>query len=123
LNTKPKPPPKKTKHFAARADAAASERARTERKALGRTPHSGNDDDEGSDPPKSGVPQRLIDKTELLKRVPVSFPTIWAWMRDGNFPRARNIGGKSAWLEAEVEAWIIHRPVTPIKGDNEKVEA
>ena len=26
------------------------------------------------------------------------FPTIWAWMRPGTFPRARVVGGKSMWV-------------------------
>jgi predicted DNA-binding transcriptional regulator AlpA len=67
------------------------------------------------DPPKP--PVRLIDKDELLRRVPVTFPTIWKWMRLGHFPLSRNIGGKSAWVEAEVEAWIKARPVNRFKDD------
>jgi predicted DNA-binding transcriptional regulator AlpA len=64
-------------------------------------------------------PARLIDKAEVLRRVPVSFPTLWAWMRDGNFPRSKNIGGKVAWIEAEVEAWINARPDVQIKVDEQ----
>jgi prophage regulatory protein len=69
-------------------------------------------------------PRRLIDKAEVLRRVPVSYPTIWLWMRENKFPRSRNIGGKLAWLEAEIEAWINTRPIVPIKGENQqKAEA
>jgi predicted DNA-binding transcriptional regulator AlpA len=60
---------------------------------------------------------KLIDRQEVLRRVPVSFVTLWHWMRAGTFPRSRDIGGKSAWVEAEVEAWIRNRPVRPLKGD------
>jgi len=60
---------------------------------------------------------RLIDKAELLKRVPVTFPTIWQWMREGKFPRSRNIGGKAAWLESDIEAWIQARPKNVFKGE------
>jgi predicted DNA-binding transcriptional regulator AlpA len=68
-------------------------------------------------------PQRLIDKAELLKRVPFSFVTIWKWMREDKFPRSRNGGGKAVWVEAEIEAWINARPVNPLKPLSEKVSA
>ena len=38
-------------------------------------------------------------------------------MRDGKFPRSRELGGKSAWLESEVEAWIASLPTRRLKGD------
>jgi predicted DNA-binding transcriptional regulator AlpA len=60
-------------------------------------------------------PSRLINKAELLRRVPVTYPTLWLWMRQGNFPRSKNIGGKAAWLESEVEEWIHKRPNVPFK--------
>lgn len=60
---------------------------------------------------------RLISKTEVLKRVGVTFPTIWAWMRAGKFPRSRDIGGKVAWIESDIEAWIAGLPDKKYKGD------
>ena len=69
-----------------------------------------------SDPPK---PLRLISKPEVLDRVGVTFPTIWLWMREGKFPRSRELGGKSAWIEAEIDAWINERPVRRLKGDGD----
>jgi predicted DNA-binding transcriptional regulator AlpA len=60
---------------------------------------------------------RLISKPEVLDRVGVTFPTIWKWMREGKFPRSRELGGKAAWIEAEVEAWIANLPVRRLKGD------
>jgi len=62
-------------------------------------------------------PLRLINKAEPLRRVPVTYPTLWAWMQVGKFPRSKNIGGKAAWLESEVEAWIHARPNVPFKDD------
>lgn len=62
------------------------------------------------DPPRPPPPLRLIDKAEVLRRVAVTYPTVWRWMNEGVFPHSRNIGGKSAWLEHEVEAWIAARP-------------
>jgi predicted DNA-binding transcriptional regulator AlpA len=64
---------------------------------------------------------RLIDRREVLRRIPVSYPTIWHWMVAGTFPRSRNIGGKSAWVEAEVDAWIENRPLRKLKGDEPEV--
>jgi prophage regulatory protein len=60
---------------------------------------------------------RLISKPEVLDRVGVTFPTIWKWMREGKFPRSRELGGKVAWIESEVEAWIASLPVRRLKGD------
>ncbi len=38
---------------------------------------------------------RLISKLQVLDRVGVSYPTLWQWMRQGKFPRSRELGGKS----------------------------
>jgi predicted DNA-binding transcriptional regulator AlpA len=60
---------------------------------------------------------RLLSKPEVIDRVGVTYPTIWQWMREGKFPRSRELGGRSAWLESEVDAWIINRPTRRLKGD------
>jgi predicted DNA-binding transcriptional regulator AlpA len=62
-------------------------------------------------------PARLLSKREVLIRTCASYPTIWLWMREGTFPRSRELGGKTAWLESEIEAWISNRPVRRLKGD------
>ncbi len=62
-------------------------------------------------------PERLIYKQELTKRVGLSFPTIWKQMRDGKFPRGRVVGGKTAWLESEIDQWIATLPERRLKGD------
>ena len=36
----------------------------------------------------------------------MSYPTIWAWMRLGLFPRSRMTGGKSSWIESEYDEWL-----------------
>jgi prophage regulatory protein len=61
---------------------------------------------------------RLILKPEVLDRTGVTYPTIWQWMREGKFPRSRELGGKSAWVESEVTRWILSRPIRRLKGDN-----
>jgi prophage regulatory protein len=60
---------------------------------------------------------RFIGKTEVLNRVGASYPTIWQWMREGKFPRSRELGGRSAWIESEIETWIKGRPIRRLKGD------
>ena len=62
-------------------------------------------------------PDRLIYKRELTRRVGLSYPTIWKQMRDGKFPRGRVVGGKTAWLESEIDNWIAGLPVRRLKGD------
>ena len=63
------------------------------------------------------APDRLVFKGELLERTGLSFPTIWKMMRDGEFPRARVVGGQSAWLNSEIDNWIAHLPRRRYKGD------
>lgn len=59
----------------------------------------------------------LLDKAEVLAIANVSFPTIWAWMRAGTFPRSRIVGGKSMWLSTDIDAWLTALPLRPLKGD------
>jgi predicted DNA-binding transcriptional regulator AlpA len=61
--------------------------------------------------------ERLLDKSQICKIANVTYPTVWAWMRQGKFPRARVVGGKSMWLTSEVDAWLAKLPVRPLKGD------
>ena len=62
---------------------------------------------------------RLLSRREVIDRVPLSYPTIWAMMVRGEFPRSREIGGKCAWLESEIDNWIANRPRVKLKGDSE----
>ena len=62
-------------------------------------------------------PPRLIDKAELLHRVPISYPTIWLLMREGKFPRSRQVGDRALWVESEINAFIAGLPVKKLKGD------
>jgi predicted DNA-binding transcriptional regulator AlpA len=66
-------------------------------------------------PARLGV--RLLSKREILAITNVTFPTIWAWMRAGTFPRSRVVGGKSMWLSTDIEAWLATLPVRKLKGD------
>ena len=66
---------------------------------------------------KAAAQARLISKPEVLDRVGVTYPTLWVWMREGKFPRSRDLGGKACWLESEINDWITNRPVRRLKGD------
>jgi predicted DNA-binding transcriptional regulator AlpA len=66
---------------------------------------------------------RLISKAEVLARVGVTFPTVWAWMRAGKFPRSREIGSKAMWLESEISEWIAGLPERKYKGDDQRRRA
>ena len=57
-----------------------------------------------------GAPVRLLSKAETCDRVGKTFPTIWSWMRQGKFPQARDCGGRPAWVESEINAWIAGLP-------------
>jgi predicted DNA-binding transcriptional regulator AlpA len=60
---------------------------------------------------------KLLSKKQVLERVPVSFVTLWKLMREGTFPRARQIGGRSFWLESEVDRFIASLPIRAYLGD------
>lgn len=66
-------------------------------------------------------PLRLLSKREVCARVGVSYPTIWKWIREKRFPRARVLnGGKIGWIESEVEAWILNLPIQTLKPADEQ---
>ncbi|MGB3746189.1 MAG: AlpA family phage regulatory protein [Xanthobacteraceae bacterium] len=66
----------------------------------------------------SGRPEtHLLTKPEILAIAGVTYPTIWAWMRAGMFPRSRIAGGRSVWRSDEIAKWLAGLPVRPLKGD------
>ncbi len=60
---------------------------------------------------------RLLPKAEVCAIVGVSYPTVWAWMRAGTFPRSRVVGGKSMWRSDEIDGWLAALPMRFLKGD------
>jgi hypothetical protein len=42
------------------------------------------------------------------------------WMRAGTFPRSRDTGGKTTWVESEINNWIMNRPIQVLKGDDDE---
>jgi predicted DNA-binding transcriptional regulator AlpA len=51
-------------------------------------------------------PPRLIDRAEIMYRIPVTWPTLQLRMQEGVFPLYRRFGDKLLWLESEVDAFI-----------------
>jgi predicted DNA-binding transcriptional regulator AlpA len=68
--------------------------------------------------PRAPPDTRLLSKSEVLAIVGVTYPSLWAWMRAGSFPRSRIVGGKSMWLSTEIDAWLAGLPLRPLKGDD-----
>jgi predicted DNA-binding transcriptional regulator AlpA len=66
---------------------------------------------------RQGAEFRLLKKSEVLAIVGVTYPSLWAWMRNGAFPRSRVVGGRSMWRSDEIDAWLADLPVRPLKGD------
>ena len=53
----------------------------------------------------------FLSKQQVLKKIPITAPTLWAWVRTGKFPRPRAISpNKTVWLLTEVDAWMQARP-------------
>jgi predicted DNA-binding transcriptional regulator AlpA len=72
----------------------------------------------GTEAAAAAKPARLISKKEVLARVGISSPTLWLWQRQSKFPRGRDLGGnKTCFLESEIEAWILARPIRKLLGD------
>jgi prophage regulatory protein len=61
--------------------------------------------------------RRLLKKRQVLEKVGVSYPAIWKWMRNGTFPRSREVGGLAMWFEDEVDEWLAALPQSQLKGD------
>lgn len=54
--------------------------------------------------------KRLLRLREVCGRIGVSRSKLYSMTREGAFPSAKNLGGRTvAWLESDVEAWIDSR--------------
>jgi len=50
---------------------------------------------------------RIIRKPELLKKVGLSYPTIWRKEKAGQFPKRIPLGpNATGWIESEIDQWI-----------------
>jgi predicted DNA-binding transcriptional regulator AlpA len=55
---------------------------------------------------------RFIGRAEVERRTDLTYATIWKLMKAGKFPLARDNGGKNAWVESEIIAWMKTRRIT-----------
>ena len=60
---------------------------------------------------------RLLSHGEVLVKIGLSRVRVWQLMRAGKFPRCRDLDGELAWLESEIDEWILARPFRRLKGD------
>ena len=61
---------------------------------------------------------RLLHLREVLSRTSLSRTSIYRLMARARFPASVALGGRVAWLEEEVEAWVLeqiaaHRGAAP----------
>ena len=60
---------------------------------------------------------RLLSKHEVLDLVGKSYPTLWAWMVAGRFPKPVVVGNENRWFASEVAEWVRSPPRRRLKGD------
>lgn len=58
---------------------------------------------------------QLLSRQEVVAITGVSYPTLWQWTREGRFPRALVVGGRSMWRAAEIAAWVNALPARELK--------
>jgi predicted DNA-binding transcriptional regulator AlpA len=72
--------------------------------------------------PAADQSPRLLTKPQVCAIAGVTFPTVWKLMREGAFPRARVVGGRSMWRSDEIDQWLAALPVRRLKGDEAEAE-
>ncbi|TPI86350.1 AlpA family phage regulatory protein [Mesorhizobium sp. B2-8-9] len=54
--------------------------------------------------------ERYLRLKHVLDRVPLSRATIYRWMDEGKFPKARKLGYATVWRESEVSKFLAALP-------------
>lgn len=58
--------------------------------------------------PKGG--EQLLPLPAVVHKIGASRASIYAWVRDGRFPKPRKLGPRRvAWLASDLDAWIASR--------------
>ena len=52
---------------------------------------------------------KLLNLLQVLARIGVSRSALYKWMANGTFPKKVKMGSRTAWVEAEVDAWMLDR--------------
>lgn len=58
----------------------------------------------------AAAPERMLRLKHVLERVPMSRATIYRWMDDDKFPKARKLGYATVWRESEITKFIESLP-------------
>lgn len=48
---------------------------------------------------------RYLKVRDLLKRLPISRPTIYRMVKRGDMPKPIKLGSSTVWLESEINDW------------------
>ena len=72
----------------------------------------------GDEPPparSTAEPIRFMGKAEVAALCNVSSVTLWKWVRQGVFPKGKEVGGKTCWRSDEITEWQNNRPDAHVK--------
>jgi predicted DNA-binding transcriptional regulator AlpA len=53
--------------------------------------------------------KRLVYKEEVLYAIGCSSTTLWRWIKADKFPKGFLVGGRRAWRESDLTAWLNHQ--------------
>jgi prophage regulatory protein len=59
--------------------------------------------------------ERLIRLPQVLDMVGLGKTTVYAMIKDGNFPQPRKVRGLSVWVESEVQNWVRSVVAAPVE--------
>ena len=51
------------------------------------------------------TPRAMLTRAEVCALTNLSYPKIWALIRSGHFPRARQVGRMTRWFSDEIAEW------------------
>jgi prophage regulatory protein len=62
------------------------------------------------------APLVFLSKAQVLAKIPITAPTLWAWVRANRFPKPRAISpNKTVWFSQEVDEWMRSQPIRQYK--------
>ena len=64
-----------------------------------------------------GLADKYLRLSDVEIMTGVSRASVYGWMRKGEFPRGRAVGGRATrWLESEILEWMRSKPVRDLDG-------
>lgn len=49
---------------------------------------------------------QVLNVTDVTKKLKISRPTVYSWIKNEGFPKPFHAGGKSYWDEADINNWL-----------------